>query len=107
MIVLKYQAPLDTIDALKEAHYTNPDGVFAKGMVRFAGPLKPRTGGLIIADGERPAIEAAVACDPFITTGAATADIFQFEPTWTPAPSVPAPSPDGSPTVLAPRSAAM
>ncbi|KIZ16528.1 YciI family protein [Streptomyces natalensis] len=84
VIVLKYHAPLSTIDALKDAHYANPDGVFAKGMVRYAGPLEPRTGGLIIADGEPAAIEAAIASDPFITQGAATADIFRFEPTWTP-----------------------
>lgn len=85
VIVLRYHAPLGTIDALKAAHYANPHGVFAKGMVRYAGPLDPRNGGLIVADGERSAIEAAVASDPFITTGAATAEILRFEPTWTPA----------------------
>jgi uncharacterized protein YciI len=84
VIVLKYHAPLETIDALKDAHYANPHGVFAKGMARFAGPLKPRTGGVIIADGEQSAIEAAVASDPFITSGAATAEILRFQPTWTP-----------------------
>ncbi|MES4908140.1 MULTISPECIES: OsmC family protein [unclassified Streptomyces] len=89
VIVLKYQVPLDTIDALKDAHYSNPDGVFAKGMARLAGPLEPRTGGLIIANGERSAIEAAVASDPFVTTGVATAEILRFEPTWRPA-SIPA-----------------
>ncbi|MEV5707521.1 YciI family protein [Actinoallomurus sp. NPDC052274] len=83
VIVLTYRAPLETIDALKEAHYANPDGVFAMGMARLAGPLRPRTGGVIIADGDRSAIEAAVACDPFVTSGAATAEILQFDPTWT------------------------
>ncbi len=98
MIVLKYQAPLNTIDALKDAHYANPDGVFAKGMVRYAGPLEPRTGGLIIAEGEASAIEAAVASDPFITQGAATADILRFEPTWTPEGSAAAPTfPEATP----------
>lgn len=91
MIVLKYHAPLAVIDALKDAHYTNPAGLFALGMVRFAGPLEPRTGGLIIADGEPSAIEAAVASDPFITQGAATADILRFEPTWTPGEAAEAP----------------
>ncbi|OPC84658.1 hypothetical protein B4N89_30400 [Embleya scabrispora] len=81
VIVLRYQAPLTTIDALKDAHYTNPDGVFAKGMVRYAGPLEPRTGGVIIAEGEHAAVEAAVASDPFIVTGAATAEILRFHPT--------------------------
>ena len=83
VIVFKYQAPLETIDELKDAHYTNPDGVFAKGMVRFAGPLEPRTGGVIIAEGERSAIEAALASDPFIINGAATVEILQFRLAWT------------------------
>ncbi|MEV5750792.1 YciI family protein [Actinoallomurus sp. NPDC052308] len=88
VIVLNYRAPLEKIDALKEAHYANPDGVFATGMARLAGPLRPRTGGVIIADGDRSAIEAAVACDPFVTSGAATAEILRFDPTWT-APRLP------------------
>ena len=83
MIVLRYRAPLETIDALKDAHYANPRGVFARGMARLAGPLEPRTGGVVIAEGERSEIEAAVACDPFITSGAATAEILRFQPTWT------------------------
>ncbi|MCO5991859.1 YciI family protein [Actinoallomurus rhizosphaericola] len=82
VILLRYHAPLESIDALKEAHYANPDGVFAKGMVHLAGPLEPRTGGVIIADGERAAVEAAVASDPFVTSGAATAEILRFHPTW-------------------------
>ncbi|MHB9863446.1 YciI family protein [Streptomyces sp. YIM S03343] len=85
VIVLRYGAPLDTIDALRDAHYTNPHGVFAKGMARCAGPLEPRTGGLIIAEGDVSAIGAAVASDPFVTTGAATAEILRFEPVWPPA----------------------
>ncbi|MGP3933628.1 hypothetical protein [Nonomuraea sp. KM88] len=52
-------------------------------MARLAGTLDPRTGGLIIADGERAAVEAAVACDPFLTSGAATAEILHFHPTCT------------------------
>jgi uncharacterized protein YciI len=84
VIVLKYRAPLETIDALRDAHYNNPQGVFAQGLVRFAGPLEPRTGGLIVADGERSAVEAALASDPFVTSGAATAEIIEFRSTWAP-----------------------
>jgi uncharacterized protein YciI len=84
VIVFRYRAPLETIDALKDAHYSNPHGVFATGLARFAGPLEPRTGGLVVAEGERSAIEAAVASDPFVTSGAATAEILRFRPTWPP-----------------------
>jgi uncharacterized protein YciI len=44
----------------------------------LAGPLVPRTGGLVIADGTRAEIEAAVASDPFITNDVATARIVEF-----------------------------
>ncbi|KAA2251169.1 hypothetical protein F0L68_37720 [Solihabitans fulvus] len=81
LITLTYVAPLETIDSLRAAHYDNPDGVFAKGLVRLAGPLVPRTGGLIVAEGERAEIEAAVATDPFVTSGAATVQITEFTAT--------------------------
>ncbi|MEU5837397.1 YciI family protein [Streptomyces diacarni] len=88
VIVLRYRAPMETIDALRDAHYAHPDGVFAQGLAQLAGPLEPRTGGVVIADGERAAVEAAVASDPFVTSGAATAEILRFRPTW-PAERVP------------------
>ena len=82
MILFHYQAPLERIDALKEQHYTNPDGVFARRLVRLAGRRVPRTGGIVVAEGERADVEAALASDPFITEGVATAEIIEFEPTW-------------------------
>lgn len=82
LIKLSYVAPLKTVNALKDAHYSNPDGVFAQGKVVLAGRLVPRTGGLIVAEGTRAEIEAAVATDPFVVNGAATVEITEFEPTW-------------------------
>ncbi|MQY08933.1 hypothetical protein ACRB68_70440 [Actinomadura sp. RB68] len=79
--MLTYQAPLDTIDELKDEHYANPKGLFAQGMVQMAGRLEPRTGGLIIAEGDRADVEAAVASDPFVTSGAATVQITEFHRT--------------------------
>jgi len=82
LIMLEYVAPLATIDALKDAHYSNPDGLFAQDRVHLAGRLVPRTGGLIVAEGTRAEIEAAVALDPFVVDGAAKVKIIEFEPTW-------------------------
>ncbi|MBV8930994.1 MAG: hypothetical protein JO285_00320, partial [Kutzneria sp.] len=39
-----------------------------------------RTGGIILATGDVTDIEALVHADPFITTGAATAQFTEFEP---------------------------
>ncbi|MFC4329427.1 YciI family protein [Streptomyces andamanensis] len=82
VIVFRYQAPLETVDSLKEAHYTHPEGVFAQGLAQIAGPLEPRRGGVVLAEGPRAAVEAAVAADPFVTSGAATAEILCFRPVW-------------------------
>ncbi|GAA4004257.1 YciI family protein [Allokutzneria multivorans] len=80
LVLLKYRS-LETIDTLLEQHYANPDGAFAQGLVRLAGRLEPRTGGLMVLDGTREDVERAVASDPFITSGAATAEITEFIPT--------------------------
>ena len=79
-MLLKYHS-LETIDALLDRHYDNPEGVFAKGLVRIAGRLEPRTGGLMVVDGTRDEVTRAVASDPFVTSGAATAEILEFVPT--------------------------
>ena len=41
----------------------------------------PRTGGLILATGDRDTVEAFVAQDPFVTADAATATVTEFVPT--------------------------
>ncbi|MEV5986962.1 YciI family protein [Streptomyces sp. NPDC052051] len=82
LITFTYRAPLAAIDKLKDEHYTNPAGLFGQGMVRLAGRMEPRTGGLVIAEGSREAVEAAVASDPFVLAGAAEARIVEFHPTW-------------------------
>jgi hypothetical protein len=63
-------------------YHVIPADVFALGMVRMAGRIEPRTGGLMVVKGDRDAVEAAVARDPFLTSGAATATITEFHPTW-------------------------
>ncbi|WP_086819079.1 YciI family protein [Allokutzneria sp. NRRL B-24872] len=80
LVLLKYHS-MEAIDALLEQHYANPHGAFAKGLVRLAGRLEPRTGGLMVLDGTREEVERAVARDPFVTSRAATAEIVEFIPT--------------------------
>jgi uncharacterized protein YciI len=81
LIMFEY-LDIATIDSLLTAHYENPEGPFAKGMVRLAGRLEPRTGGLMVLEGERSQVEAAVAGDPFVRSGAAKVTITEFHPTW-------------------------
>ncbi|MEV0700512.1 YciI family protein [Saccharopolyspora sp. NPDC050389] len=80
LVLLNY-TDLAKIDSLLDAHYDNPDGAFARGLVRLAGRLEPRTGGMMVLDGSRAEVKAAVASDPFVTSGAAVATIQEFSPT--------------------------
>lgn len=80
LVTLDY-TDLNRIDELLDAHYANPDGVFERGLVRLAGRLEPRTGGLMILDGSREEVDAAVAADPFVRSGAAKATVVEFHPT--------------------------
>jgi uncharacterized protein YciI len=84
LVLLQYQS-IDKVDRLLTEHYENPDGPFAQGLVRIAGRLRPRTGGLMVLDGDRASVEQAVASDPLVKSGAATATITEFEATWPPA----------------------
>ena len=51
---------------------------YAKGWFLASGRKMPRTGGVIFAIGERAAIEAYVAADPFIIHGIAEYDITEL-----------------------------
>jgi uncharacterized protein YciI len=81
IIQFTYHVPLDQIDALREAHHNHLDKAFASGMYLLAGPLSPRTGGVVLATGDRSEVEEFVAADPFITHHAATAVLTEFTPT--------------------------
>jgi uncharacterized protein YciI len=81
LVLLQYQ-DIERVDRLLTAHYENPDGPFAQGLVRIAGRLKPRTGGLMILDGDPKSVQEAIASDPLLKSGAATATMTEFQATW-------------------------
>ncbi|MEV5507987.1 YciI family protein [Streptomyces orinoci] len=81
-VLLTYQVPLDHIDALLEAHYAHVDRHFAKGTFILAARRRPRTGGAFVARGVgREELEAILAEDPFISSGAASYELFELQPT--------------------------
>lgn len=81
LVLLQYQN-IERVDRLLMEHYENPDGPFAQGLVQLAGRLQPRTGGLMILDGDPKSVQLAVASDPLLKSGAATATLTEFQPTW-------------------------
>jgi uncharacterized protein YciI len=67
VLELTYTAPLDEIDALREAHMEWVDEQFEAGVFVVSGRKKPLDGGVILAVGDdRDRIEAVVASDPFV-----------------------------------------
>lgn len=80
---LHYVADLAEIDALLEPHRDYLARQYDAGVFLASGRKEPRTGGVILATGEREAIEAVVRTDPFAVHGVATYEITEFLPTMT------------------------
>jgi uncharacterized protein YciI len=78
LILLSYVKPLDAVDAQLPAHVAWLKQGFEQGLFVVAGRRTPRTGGVILSRGEREAVEALAATDPFVTSGVATAEVVSF-----------------------------
>lgn len=66
VLELTYTAPVDEIDALREAHLAWVDEQYEAGVFVMSGRKTPLDGGVILAVGDdRDRIEAIAASDPF------------------------------------------
>ncbi|AXE35715.1 YciI family protein [Chromobacterium phragmitis] len=83
VVSLKYIAPLPEVDALLHAHAAWLDRGYADGVFLASGRKVPRNGGVILASGERAALEARLSEDPFAKGGVARHDIIEFAPSMT------------------------
>jgi uncharacterized protein YciI len=81
VLVVRYTAPLEEIEALMDAHRAWLDRHYAAGTFLASGPQVPRVGGVILARGESAAaIRDLVGTDPFLRAGAADYDVIEFAP---------------------------
>jgi uncharacterized protein YciI len=80
IISLTYTAPVDVLDGHLADHRAWLDQGIADGWLLLAGRREPRTGGILLARGDRAAIEAKAATDPFVVNDAATAEVIEFHP---------------------------
>lgn len=71
ILSLTYIRPQDEADRLMEPHMEWVNAGYDRGLFLASGRKIPRTGGVILAKGERAEIEAYVAADPFATEGVA------------------------------------
>lgn len=81
VMLLDYRQGLDAVERHLPAHIDWLDRGYAAGLLVASGRQVPRTGGVILARGDRAAVEALAASDPFAVHGVATYRIVEFLPT--------------------------
>jgi uncharacterized protein YciI len=75
VLSLTYVKPDEEADRYMEPHMAWVKEGYARGWFLASGRKVPRTGGMILAAGDRSAIEAYVAADPFTVHGIAEYEI--------------------------------
>lgn len=76
-----YQAPLAEVDKYLSAHREFLDYYYKQGLFIASGPLKPRTGGIVIAvQMDKNKLEAILHKDPFYLAGIANYQLIEFTP---------------------------
>lgn len=83
ILSLTYKTDLSEADRHMEPHLAWVKAGYERGMFLASGRKNPRTGGVILARGERAEIEAVVAADPFTIDGVADYEITEFIATTT------------------------
>ena len=75
ILSLTYTVPLDKVDQHSEAHMAWVKKGYEDGYFIASGRKVPRSGGVILSNGERSAIEAFCATDPFTIHGIAKYEV--------------------------------
>ena len=75
ILSLTYIAALEKVDEQVDAHMAWVKNGYDAGHFIASGRKLPRTGGVILAKGDRAAMEAFCAADPFVLHGVAEYDI--------------------------------
>ena len=75
ILSLTYIAPLEDADRYMDAHMAWVRAGYDNGSFLASGRKIPRTGGVILAGGDRATLEVMCASDPFVIHGIATYEI--------------------------------
>ncbi len=82
LVILTYVVPLETIDALAEAHGKFLDKYYGLRKFVFSGRQNPRVGGVILCTEESvESVDTILKEDPFRINGAAEYKIIEVQPT--------------------------
>lgn len=80
VVSLRYKVPLDQVDAHIDGHIAWLKAGYGKGMFLASGRKVPRDGGVILAKGDRAALEDELTRDPFHQHDLAEYTITEFDP---------------------------
>ncbi len=81
IVDINYQVPLERIEHTSPAHRNYIQTGVDAGIILFAGPCQPRTGGVIVVRADSLAtIEAFFANDPYLREGLAVYRYREFMP---------------------------
>jgi uncharacterized protein YciI len=81
VIQLTYKTPISEVDKYLQAHREFLDYYYKQGLFVVSGPMKPRTGGIIIAaTNDKPLIESIMKQDPYFVAEIADYEFIEFTP---------------------------
>ncbi len=80
-VLIQYLRPLEEVNKVMEEHRAYLDVILQQGSLLAAGPMVPRTGGILWMKAKsKSEIERIVQEDPYARTGVAAFQILEFEP---------------------------
>lgn len=81
IIKLTYQTSLSEVDKYLQAHREFLDYHYKQGLFLLSGPMKPRTGGILIAlTTDKPYLESVLQQDPYYLADIARYELIEFTP---------------------------
>ena len=81
IVKLKYKVELTEVDKYLQAHREFLDYYYKQGLLLASGPMKPRTGGIIIAlTDDKAALEEVLKKDPFYMAEISDYQLDEFTP---------------------------
>ena len=78
VIILRYVVPIEEVDRRMADHVAWLTRGYTEDVFLASGRQVPRTGGVILTRGHKREVEALVATDPFVSSGAAVAEVIEF-----------------------------